>query len=124
MSVHVVADTIGKLSALRSMLEGQHAVTSELLNGGAIQPGGYDAVVVTADLRPLENIAALREVFGKLGQVRKRIVLIDQRARLLVAQAYALGATRVLVSPVSQASLLGALADSSHSEAASMQPLQ
>jgi putative nucleotidyltransferase with HDIG domain len=124
MSVHVVADTISKLSALRSMLQGQHAVTSELLSGGAIQSGGYDAVVVTADLRAVENIAALKEVFGKLRQVRKRIFLIDQRARLLVAQAYALGATRVLISPVSQASLLGALADSSDSGAASIQPLQ
>ena len=124
MSVHVVADTISKLSAMRSMLEGQHVVTSELLSGGAIQSGGCDAVVVTADLRPLENIAALKEVFGRLGQARKRIFVIDQRARLPVAQAYALGATRVLVSPVSQASLLGALADSSHSGAASIQPLQ
>jgi HD-GYP domain-containing protein (c-di-GMP phosphodiesterase class II) len=124
MSVHVVADTISKLSALRSMLQGQHVVTSGLLSGGAIQSGGCDAVVVTADLRPLENIAALKEVFGRLGQVRKRIFLIDQRARLPVAQAYALGATRVLVSPVSQASLLGALADGNHSGTASIQPLQ
>jgi putative nucleotidyltransferase with HDIG domain len=123
MSVHVVADTISKLSALRSMLEGQHAVTSELLSGGAIQCGLYDAVVVTADLRSVENIAALKEVFGELGHVRKRIFLIDQRARLCVVQAYALGATRVLISPVSQASLLGALADSSHSEATPIQPL-
>jgi putative nucleotidyltransferase with HDIG domain len=124
MSVHVVADTISKLSALRSVLEGRHTVTSELLNGGAIQCGGYDAVVVTADLRAVENIAALKEVFGKLGHVRKRIFLIDQKARLFVVQAYALGATQVLVSPVNQASLLGALADNSHSEAASIQPLQ
>ena len=63
MSVHVVADTISKLSVLRSMLEGRHAVTSELLNGGATQCGLYDAVVVTADLRAIENIAALKEVF-------------------------------------------------------------
>jgi putative nucleotidyltransferase with HDIG domain len=123
MSIHVVADTISKLSVLRSMLEGRHAVTSELLSGGAIQCGLYDAVVVTADLRAIENIAALKEVFGKLGHVRKRIFLIDQKARLFVVQAYALGATQVLVNPVSQADLLGALADSSHSEAAAIQPL-
>jgi putative nucleotidyltransferase with HDIG domain len=123
MSVHVVADTISKLSVLRSMLEGRHAVTSELLSGGAIQCGLYDAVVVTADLRAIENIAALKEVFGKLGHARKRIFLIDQKARLFVVQAYALGATQVLVNPVSQADLLGALADSSHSEAAAIQPL-
>ena len=58
-----------------------------------------------------------------MGHARKRIFLIDQKARLFVVQAYALGATQVLVNPVSQADLLGALADSSHSEAAAIQPL-
>ena len=91
MPVHVVADTVSKLSALRAMLEQQHAVTSELLSGASIRCGGSDAVVVTADLRVVENIAALKEVFGKLGHVRKRIFLIDQKARLFTVQAYALG---------------------------------
>jgi putative nucleotidyltransferase with HDIG domain len=43
--------------------------------------------------------------------VRKRIVLVDRNARLFIVQAYALGATRVLINPVSQASLLAELAD-------------
>jgi putative nucleotidyltransferase with HDIG domain len=75
-----------------------------------------DAVVVTADLRIVENIAALKEAFGKLGHIRKRIFLIDQNERLFTVQAYALGATRVLISPVKQANLLAQLADGKPSE--------
>src|SRR5436853_3288452 len=56
MSVHVVADTAVKISALRAMLENQHAVTSELLNGASNRCSDPDAVIVTADLRVVENI--------------------------------------------------------------------
>jgi putative nucleotidyltransferase with HDIG domain len=111
MSLHVIADTAIKLSGLRSMLEGQHAVTCELLSGASNRCGEADAVVVTADLRVVENIAALKQAFGKLGHVRKRIFLIDQNERLFTVQAYALGATCVLINPVKQANLLAQLAD-------------
>src|SRR5580692_2863902 len=119
MSVHVVADSVAKLSALRRMLEPHYAVTSELLNGATGVRNAFDAVVVTADLRTVENIAALRTMFGKLGHVRKRIFLIDQNARLFTVQAYALGATRVLVNPPDQRKLLAELTESSPSETAS-----
>src|SRR5450631_1128055 len=103
MTVHIVADTDVKLAALRSMLQKQYEVTSELLNGGSRQCSEVDAVVVTANLRVVENIAALKEVFGKITHIRKRIFLIDEKARLFTVQAYALGATLVLVNPVDQA---------------------
>ena len=124
MSVHVVADTVGKLSALCATLGQQHAVTSELLSGGGMQCSGFDAVVVSADLRVVENISALKEAFGKLGHVRKRLFLIDQKSRLFTVQAYAVGATRVLVNPVDRASLLAELADIDHSQTASIQTPQ
>ena len=119
LSVHVVADTISKLSDLRAGLEQKYAVTSELLSGGGTQCSGYHAVVVTADLRAVENIAALKEAFGKLGHVRKRIFLVDQKERLLIVQAYALGATRVLIGPINRANLLAEL---SHSDAPKITP--
>jgi putative nucleotidyltransferase with HDIG domain len=118
MSVHVVADSPVKLSALCRMLEPQYAVTSELLSGATRARSAFDAVVVTADLRIVGNIAALREMFETLGHVRKRIFLIDQKARLFTVQAYALGATRVLTNPVAQGKLLAELSDSSRSETA------
>jgi putative nucleotidyltransferase with HDIG domain len=55
-------------------------------------------------------------MFGNLGHIRKRIFLIEQKARLFSVQAYALGATRVLVSPVDQGELLAALTESHRSE--------
>ena len=116
MSVHVIADNANKLSILRTMVEGQHAVTSELLSGTSSRCSQVDAVVVTADLRVVENIAALKEAFGKLGHVRKRVFLIDQNERLFTVQAYALGATRVLVNPINQKNLLAQLADSDAGE--------
>jgi putative nucleotidyltransferase with HDIG domain len=123
MIVHVVADTDVKLSALRSMLERQYAVTSELLSGASTRCSESDAVVATADLRVVENIAALKEVFGKLAHVRKRIFITDQKARLFTVQAYALGATRVLINPVSKANLLAQLADSGPYETGSVDAL-
>jgi putative nucleotidyltransferase with HDIG domain len=105
------------------MLGRQHAVTSELLSGASNRCSGSDAVVVTADLGVVENIAALKEVFGKLSHVRKRIFLIDQKARLFTVQAYALGATRVLINPVNQANLLAQLADSTPCETGSVDAL-
>ena len=123
MSVHVVADTVIKLSALRVILEQHYAVTSELLGGPSIPCSESDAVVVTADLRIVENIAALKEVFGRLSHVRKRIFLIDQNTRLFIVQAYALGATRVLINPVNQTNLLAQLADSTPCETGSIDAL-
>src|SRR3954467_14076049 len=119
MPVHVVADTISKLSSLRATLERDYAVTSELLGSASTGHDNSDAVVVTADLRVVENIAALKEVFGKLAHARKRIFLIDQRARLFTVQAYALGATQVLVNPVDQGRLLAELAGRGHQESRS-----
>ena len=65
---------------------------------------------IEADLRSVENIATLKEASGKLAQIRKRIFLVDRHARLCVVQAYALGATQVLGTPVHRARLLAQLA--------------
>src|ERR1700737_565781 len=123
MSVHVVADTVVKLSALRAILEQRYAVTSELLGGAGIRCSESGALVVAADLRIVENIAVLKKVLGRLSHIRKRIFLIDQNTRLFIVQAYALGATRVLTSPVNRANLFAELADSNHSETTSIEAL-
>ena len=124
MPVHVIADAADKILALRSLLEPQYAVTSELLSDTPNRANGHEAVVVTSDLRVVENIAALKETFAKLSHVRKRVFLLDQKSRLFVVQAYALGATSVLANPVSQAKLQAVLADRDQLETGANPALQ
>ena len=111
MPVHVVADSSTKLAGVRAVLERKFAVTSELLGGISVQRSDVCALVVKADLRTVESICTLKKLFGSLSRVRKRIFLIDDTAHLSVSQAYALGATNVLVGPLNQAKLLAELDD-------------
>jgi HD-GYP domain-containing protein (c-di-GMP phosphodiesterase class II) len=113
MFLHVVADQPDRISALRSLLEPRYRVTSSLLHEENSIPKGCDAAIVSADLKNADNIAALKEVSARFKGVKRIIYIIDQRARLLAAQAYALGATHVLFNPVTAQSLLRALADRS-----------
>ena len=116
--VHVVADTRNKLSAACTMLERRCTVTSELLGTANIRGKNIDAIVVAADLRVVENISAVKAVSGKLTSAPKRVFLIDQRTRLAIVQAYALGATHVLTNPVNQPQLLATLANRTTSSSA------
>jgi putative nucleotidyltransferase with HDIG domain len=113
MRVYVVSDSITGLSAVRALLEPHYAVVSELLGQAELQGDDFNAVIVDADLRVVESISALRKISGKLNRIPKRVFLIDQKARLSIAQAYALGATAVLINPVQKSALLAKLADRS-----------
>jgi putative nucleotidyltransferase with HDIG domain len=108
MSVHLVADSLGKIAELRAMLAPHYAVTSTLL-GNPIN-GELGSVVVAADLKIVENIAALKEIFPKFKNAGRKVFVVDQKERLLVFQAYALGATRVISHPLTPQDLLTALA--------------
>ncbi len=111
MRIHVIGDTVGKLSMLRATLPSQYRVSSELLSGASLQHCDIDALVVAADLRNLENISALKQLSAKLSKIRRRLFLIEQNTRVSIAQAYALGATQVLPNTVG-ARLVAELIDS------------
>jgi putative nucleotidyltransferase with HDIG domain len=113
MLVHIVADHPNKISDLRPLFGSQHMVTSALLYGKGRLPQDCDAIIAAADLRNAENIAALKAVSAAFKSVRRKIFVVDQKARLDAAQAYALGATHVLFNPVYQQSLFAALNGSS-----------
>jgi putative nucleotidyltransferase with HDIG domain len=110
MTVHVIADNASKITAVRGMIEQKHLVTSEMLAGADIKRKGIEAVLVAADVADVDNIAALKAVSRTLARIPKRIFLIDGKARIAIVQAYALGATDVLTSPVNAAHLLTKLA--------------
>jgi putative nucleotidyltransferase with HDIG domain len=120
MTVHAVADTSARLAALRAILEPHFAVTCELLGGPTVQRSRIDALVVKADLRALENISALKKLLDSCSKVSRRIFLVDDAAHLYVAQAYALGASRVLPGPVERATLLAELTDRAANGASSV----
>jgi len=109
MCVHIVGDTTAKLAAVGSLLAEKLPIASELLGKVCLRGRDVHAVVVAADLRDIDNISALKNLGKDLSRVSKRIFLIEQRSRLSIVQAYALGATSVLTQPVNAATLLAEL---------------
>jgi putative nucleotidyltransferase with HDIG domain len=109
--VQVLADTSDKLSGLCAMLEQRFVVAGERLDTAAKLSQVPTAVVIRADLRDLDNIAAIKTRAGKLAKAKKRIFLLDHASHVGISQAYALGATLVLPGPVNRTKLLAALSD-------------
>ncbi|MHC2434933.1 hypothetical protein [Bradyrhizobium sp. USDA 4451] len=63
-------------------------------------------MVVNVDLRVVENIETLKGRLAIMLRAPKRVFVVDQPTRLATVQAYALGATHVLVSPIKPRQLL------------------
>ena len=111
MPIYVLADTSSKLSDICRMLRPTFEVSSELLDAARFPSNDVEAVVVSADLRAVDNIAALKAAASKLKKIPKRIFIIDQRTRLAMVQAYALGATDAFFNPFKPSQLLARLTD-------------
>src|SRR6185437_10374199 len=112
MLVHIVADRQEKVAKLRPLLGPTYRVSSALLAAQTSIPAECGAIIIAADLSLPDNIAALKESAEKFNGVRRRVFIIDQKARLFAAQAYALGATHVFFDSVDQRSLVLALTNS------------
>jgi HD-GYP domain-containing protein (c-di-GMP phosphodiesterase class II) len=119
MRVHVIGDNLAKVSTLRAMLERHYPITSELISDAQIAGGNIDAILVAADLRIVDNIAAIKQFGKRLSKIAKRIFVLDHDSRLSTVQAYALGATGVLPNPVDHTQLLAKLAGGTPAEAVS-----
>ncbi|MCK1743279.1 HD domain-containing protein [Bradyrhizobium sp. 139] len=109
--VHVLADTSDKLSGLCSIVEEKFTVAGERLDAGAKLSQVPFAIVIRAELRDVDNIAAIKKRAGKLAKATKRIFLLDHTSHVGISQAYALGATLILPGPVNRGTLLAALSD-------------
>lgn len=117
--VHVLADTSDKLSGVCSILEQRFAVAGERLDAEAKLSQVPFAVVIRAELRDVDNIAAIKMRAGKLAKATKRIFLLEHASHVGVSQAYALGATLVLPGTIDRIKLLAALTDPADTVAAS-----
>ncbi|MDE2378509.1 HD domain-containing phosphohydrolase [Bradyrhizobium sp.] len=111
MFVHVLADRSDKLSAVCAALERRFEVAGERLDVEAKLPHAPFAVVVRADLRAVENIAALKKRAPRLNRAGKRIFLVEEPSHVSISQAYALGATLVLSGTIDRTKLVAALTD-------------
>ncbi|TQF31932.1 HD domain-containing phosphohydrolase [Bradyrhizobium sp. UNPA324] len=109
--LHVLADTSDKLSGICSILQERFTIAGERLDADSRLSQTPAAIVIRAELRDVDNIAAIKRRAGKLAKVRKRIFLLEHTSHVCISQAYALGATLVLPSTVGRTKLLAALAD-------------
>jgi putative nucleotidyltransferase with HDIG domain len=111
MPIHLIADTPARLAGVRAVLERRHAVTSELLLGVGIQRSNIQALVIHVDLRSIQKICELKKVLTGLARVEKRIFLVEDGAHISASQAYALGATSVLLGQINPPKLLREVAE-------------
>jgi len=109
--VHVLADSSDKLSGICSVLAQRFAVAGERLDAEAKLSQVPFAIVIRAELREVDNIAAIKKRSARLAKATKRIFLVEHTSHVCISQAYALGATLVLPGPLDRIKLLAALAD-------------
>ena len=109
--VQVLADTSDRLSGVCSILDEKFTVAGERLDADSRLTQVPSALVIRAELRDVDNIAAIKKRAGKFAKVKKRIFLLDHSSHVCMSQAYALGATHVLPGPVNRIKLLAALRD-------------
>ncbi|WP_128925388.1 HD-GYP domain-containing protein [Bradyrhizobium guangxiense] len=122
--VHVLADRSEKLAGVCAMLEERFAVAGERLDAEAKLSQVPSAIVIRADLRDIDNIAAIKKRAGKLAKAKKRIFLLEHSSHVGISQAYALGATLVLPGPVNRPRLLAALSDPANPSLSSSETAQ
>lgn len=109
--VHVLADSSDKLVGICAALEQQFTVAGERLDAEAKLSQVPFAIVIRAELRDVDNIAAIKKRSARLAKAAKRIFLVEHSSHVCISQAYALGATLVLPGPLNKTELLAALAD-------------
>lgn len=109
--VHVLADSSDKLAGVCSILQERFTVAGERLDAESRLSQVPSAIVIRAELRDVDNIAAIKKRAGKLAKAKKRIFLLEHASHVGVSQAYALGATLVLPGTINRPRLLAALSD-------------
>lgn len=109
--VQVLADTSERLSGVRSILEEKFTVAAERLDADAKLTQVPSAIVIRAELRDVDNIAAIKKRAGRLAKAGKRIFILEHTSHVGISQAYALGATLVLPGVINRIKLLAALSD-------------
>jgi putative nucleotidyltransferase with HDIG domain len=110
MQIHVLADSPLKIQKIRAVLEPRHRVSAALLSAAPVAGITASSVVVDADLRNLDNIESIRQAIPKVRGASQRLFIVDTNMRASVVQAYSLGASSVIPSPLDARALQHKLA--------------
>jgi len=99
MLVLFLTDELGKIPAIRAMLEPRYHVVPQVLGVGDTQIRSSGVLMVDADLREMVRVEQIRLVLRELSFMAEKLFVVPNQVRSMVAQAYALGATAVVSRP-------------------------
>jgi putative nucleotidyltransferase with HDIG domain len=99
-AVHVLCDSVSLVRETTALLEPWFSVSSSLIQDGPPDARGGINILVVADLNSVSTLAGLKSMQADIGRFKSRLFVVEANARRLFAQAYALGATGVLGTPV------------------------
>ncbi len=100
MLIHFVTDQPGKIPAIRAMLEPQFRVLPQLLDNGEPQTWADGLLMVDADLRKTDCVERLKRVLQIKRTNPEKMFVVPSHLHVMIAQAYALGATAVVSRPL------------------------
>ena len=95
MNVQIIADSPTAFVTIASRLEPDICASRSIVTAGSVSLH-CEVVIVATDLRSVQSIENLRSIENTLRRAQKRIFLMRRRSRVLAAQAYALGATKIV----------------------------
>jgi putative nucleotidyltransferase with HDIG domain len=99
MLVNFVTDEPGKIPAIRAMLEPQFRVLPQVLQSDDPQSGASGMLMVDADLRKPDSVERIKRVLQVERTNPERMFVVPDHLHVMIAQAYALGATAVVSRP-------------------------
>ena len=99
MLVHFVTDELGKIPAIRAMLEPRYHVAPKVLGIGDTQITSGGVLMVDADLRMRVRVEQIRFILQEIRCISEKLFVVRNHVRSMVEQAYALGATAVVSRP-------------------------
>ncbi|MBS0530380.1 MAG: HD domain-containing protein [Proteobacteria bacterium] len=99
MLVNFVTDEPGKIPAIRAMLEPKFCVLPQVLQSDDPQTGASGVLMVDADLRDPDSVERLKRVLQIERPNPERMFVVPSHLHVMIAQAYALGATAVVSHP-------------------------
>ncbi|WP_438275911.1 HD-GYP domain-containing protein [Nitrobacter sp.] len=99
MLVNYVTDEPGKIPAIRAMLEPQFHIVPQVLQSDDTQTGASGMLMVDADLRKKDCVERIKRVLRVKRTNPEKMFVVPAHLQVMIAQAYALGATTVVSRP-------------------------